>query len=177
MDTYSLYEQLYYRELELRDRIDSRVPTVLVIVLALAGWIAYVVDGLLSIPWSTMGGIALAIQLFGIIELVVAVVYLVKAWYGYTYWRLPLTERLEQHRQELNNYYGQKSSVPDVSTEFEKDIKLYFIECSGKNAAANDKKADCLHKAFGWIITSAAFTFVAFVLLKTAQTMAQNIIN
>ncbi len=172
-DLYQLYQRLYFHEIDLRDRIHARVPILLAIVLALIGMQSYMVNSLFSATWSKYE-IVLLVCLLGVSvsALIVAVVYIVRSWHGFSYKYLPFVEQLETHRGVLREYY-RKYDATDMDGSLAKKVGgvffNYFVECASCNATLNDKKSERLHVAFWWLIGSMATGFLALVLEKTLE--------
>lgn len=167
---YDLYQRLYFWEIERQDRINSRLPVILVIILTLAGLQSYMMEHLLPLSKEVPEVVAGILLLISMICLVVAAVYVKLAWLGHAYAYMPPADRLENHRKELREFCHDEAKpegeIRDLSTEFEADLSEYFIENGSCNYRLNKKKSLRFHVAFNWILGSIASSVASFIVVS-----------
>ena len=170
---YDFYERLYFWELKNRDRITNRVSLMLVLVLALCGLESYLINMFPRkniMPIDVLSSVSL---LASMATLLVAVVYIVRAWHGLLYAHLPAANKLEKHRDELRvtgpmRYRGE--GIDDVvAGEMGDDLLHYFVDCASHNYEVNKKKSRWLYLSFRWILWSFASGVLCFLVLKLRE--------
>ena len=169
---HELYERLYFWEIERQDRINSRVPVLLVIILALAGFQSFLIEHLLPMEKATPQVIAGVLLLVSMACLIMAAIYVKLAWHGHAFAYMPPADRLEEHRKKLNEYCEDEANPEgkrekrSLALEFESDLLEYFVEDASCNFRLNKKKSLRFHVAFNWILISIATGVISFVVLK-----------
>jgi len=168
-DIFSLYKQVYFWEINRRDKIGSRVPVLLVLVLAIVSLQSYLLEKLL--PLTDDGYIILSALLLStsITSLIGAVVCIIKSWHGYEYLYLPKASTLEKRRDDIRRHLENQDIDADDRdywlTEFtRKDLFEFYIECGSANRDANTSKSKWLYIAFNWLILSISLGIASYVL-------------
>jgi hypothetical protein len=168
-----LYERTHFWEIELRDRINNRLPLILGVVLALAGLESYLIDRLLPLQADATNISVTCLVLFSVISLLVSGYHVVRSWHGMEYALLPSAKVLEEHVEKLRDYCAD----PDcndidrcIESEITADLISLYIECSARNRELNKEKSSRLYRAFNWIICSVASGIVAYILLMLSGT-------
>lgn len=169
-DVFRLYERLYFWEIERRDRIDARVPVIIVLVLALVSLQSYLLNKLL--PLMNDDYVIASVILLGISlgTLIVAIVYLLMSWHGHDYAYLPNAMALEDRRDVLRRHLDD-ANVDDAEKEdwlaayTSKDLFEYYVECGSLNFDNNNSKSTRLYVTFNWLIGSIVSGIISFALL------------
>lgn len=166
---YSLYERLHFWEIDLRDKINNRLPVLLGIILALVGFESYLISKLFPLQQSCIGFVMGALLFISMLCLGISVCYLVRSWHGMEYALLPAAQHLEERAVEFREYCD---SLPDcddseqcLATEIGRDMFQLYVTCGSHNHELNKLKSFRLHRAFDWILGSLGLAVATYILL------------
>ncbi len=166
---YSLYEKLHFWEIDLRDRINSRLPILLAIILALFGVESYLINELRSMQSSPIELVVTALLFLSVTCLFISIYHTVRSWHGLEYALLPSAQRLDDQAQELREYCASLPDCDDIdeclATEIRIDLFRLYVRCGSRNHELNIVKSFRLHCAFNWILGSLGFALVTYILL------------
>lgn len=175
MDTYSLYKDLYFHEMERRDQLNRSLsfPVGLMAVLFGAAIVMYKAA---TFSVSTADKILLAFLCVVAIALVATAYFLIRTYWGHTYSAMPFAEDLHGYKVVLCDYYRS----PDTSSEAAEAsarsklasyVELEFSKNAKINAVVNDAKSVFLFKANAFLISSIVFLGIAspFYLYVTSR--------
>lgn len=162
---FELLKEMYYHELEQRDKINDRVSIPLGVLFLLIGGAAYYannISGLINNNWYSIFIVLYALY---IILIVLSIYYAVRAYYGYGYVYIPKAKIINSNIDYYINYYNNnyekyfKSKTDKTKEELiEIDVKsrLYplYRDAIDINRELNKKKIKYLRR-LGWAIVIA----------------------
>lgn len=161
---YDLYEKLYFHEIDVREKLSGRLQILLVIIISLAGLLAFMLQNYEKTIWNKFSWPFILFLIAGSIALIVSVCYFVLSWHGHAYSFLPSAQETESYQQLLNKTYIEYENGEALSKKYLDDyICKYLITCSSINTQSNDKRALYLHKTNGWLIGVALLLLLSFI--------------
>ncbi len=162
---FELYEKLYFHEVEVREKISSRLQIPLALLLSFTSVFAFLMKGIAfenNSLWNISFGIIFAISL---IIFIVSVTYFVRAFYGHTYEFIPSALDTENYHDKLIETYKNYDECEElVNKYFNKYIFGYYNECSSFNTIVNDKRSKYLHKCNTYLILTVIPLSIAFLI-------------
>ncbi|OZB69432.1 MULTISPECIES: hypothetical protein [unclassified Thiomonas] len=161
MDTYSLYKDLYFHEMERRDQLNRSLsfPAGLMAVLFGAAIVMYKSA---TFRVATADKILLAFLCVVAISLVATAYFLIRTYWGHTYSAMPFAEDLHTYQVELCEYYKSANASDDAAevsaqSKLATYVELEFSKNAKINAVVNDAKSVFLFKANAFLISSIVF--------------------
>lgn len=158
MDTYSLYKDLYFHEMERRDQLNRSLSFPVGLMAVLSG-AAIAMYRAARFSFSDADKALLTILCVVSISLVATAYLLIRAYWGHTYSAMPFAEDLHNYTSELRGHYLSEGAESDaaearaqsklaayVEREFSRNAKL--------NAKTNDGKSVFLFNANAFLIAS-----------------------
>jgi hypothetical protein len=155
-----LAKALYFRELDRRTELDG-APTMRVAILALLG-------GLFSyysqrfIVERDLSSVVFIIGTAGTIFFaVVAVIWIIRSYVGFTWAYLPFPDQLESHFQALIEYQAQYAFETAPEVLFTAHLRQRLIEAASQNASNNNQRAELIYRASLFLSIAVIFSLVA----------------
>lgn len=163
-DLFDLYKKLYFHEIEMREKVNARLPIPLAILVAQVSFLGYMLQNVTTGLSNWIEILFWGLYVISALATASAIFYFIKSWYGYTYSFLPKAQGTEEYYKELQKFYEPYRN----SEEFIRkamNVYLYncFIECSTGNTQINDKRSSNLHKTMICIIGAVLFSFFSFL--------------
>lgn len=163
-ELFGFYEKSYYHEIDIREKLNSRVQIPLAIVMALIGLIGYSISKIGSLKPDYLGIIFLVSTAIGIIAAGVAIVYFVISWRGHEYKFIPTSESTQTYLTKLDNVYSPYKNKDELVDRYLTEyLYNYYVECSTANAASNDKRSLYLHRNSKWLVIGFLATFLGLI--------------
>lgn len=160
----TLYEKLYFHEIDAREHLSARVQVPLAITVSLIGVLAFM---LMNFDKQMCGVIAFLFLFFLVLStasLITSVFFLIRSWYGHTYSFFPSAADTEAYQKTLKETYkGYKDGDTIAQGHLNDYLYNYFVECSTINTHCNDKRSLFLHKANGALILTVFLAAVSFM--------------
>lgn len=159
------FKDHYFAELARRDELNSSLsfPVGLVALLASAS-IAMLAS--LTWPFSDYERTLAIFLSISFLCLVIATVFLIRSYWGYTYKHVPFSEDLLDYRENLKTYFeavghsaGRASEI--ATAEFYADIDRRYAQDCKVNALNNDSKSANIFRANSFIIAAIAALLLA----------------
>ena len=158
MDAFSLYRDLYFHEMERRDRLNSNLnfPVGLITLLSGAALVFYKAA---EFEHSIFDKTLLALLAVTAFCLVTASYFLIRVYWGHGYMHMPYAEDLHSYKRELKDHYiSQKETGEESEAKSQFELASYvegeFSKNAKFNAVVNDTKSAFLFKANAFIISS-----------------------
>ena len=173
MDTYDLYKDLYFHEMDRRDRLNSGLsfPVGLVTLLSGASLVM-----LKSANWNLSDWDKLLIILLATATsaLLIASIYLIRIYWGHEYSHMPYAEDLYNYCNDMIEHYKRQDVSSINSQKFAKAKMLSYVECEFSknakfNARVNDRKSRYLFNANAYLIGAIVFLGLSTPLYLYAQ--------
>ena len=155
---FGFYEDLYFRELESRDRITTTLMAPAGWLAGLAGGLAYLWSAVLAdrslVSWVCVGTV-LASACW-----VNSLVNLLRAYYFHDWARLPPAVDIADYETALLNHYMEHGlPVEEAGVHFEQKMVRDLSEAADRNFLVNHNRLTRARKATMWL--AAAFLLVA----------------
>jgi hypothetical protein len=160
----TLYEKLYFGELERRDKISARLALPFAVIVATVGLLSYFLqlpEKPDVLPWNAMFW-----SLYGasVAALLAGVWFFRKAWFGHTDRLLPTAGHIEEYYRLLEETYrSYEDSQSLVDKHFRDFLFKYFVECSSANAINNDRRSFDIYRATASLTASVLLAFSLIV--------------
>lgn len=174
MDTGDLYKELYFHEMERRDRLNSGLsfPVGLVALLTGAALVMFrAAESSLS-DWDKVLIILLAVVA---LTLALASFFLIRMYWGHEYSHMPFAEDLFNYTEDLCGHYKKQGVSSVNASKFAKAKCLAYVEQQFSknakfNAQVNDKKSKFLFLANAFVIASIVFLGISSPIYIYTQT-------
>lgn len=164
-DLIKLYEKSYYHEIEMREKINSRMQLPLAIIVAEISLLGYCIQKSTA---NVDDGILIIVSSY----------FFIRAIYNNQYTFLPAPSETEDYRNELIKTYEDYDEKDElVDTYFDAYISSYYIKCATANCNVNDLRSAKLHKAFTCFIIAAISLLITFVLVHFIDKNTRNALN
>lgn len=166
-----LYESMHWRELDLRDKIDSRLQASFTLATALIGAISFLVSNL-----DTGHTLRASDYAFFVLLLVTFVLLVLSGLFFFrssaglffqknTYKTLPVSLELDEYRKQWDDRiakYPQETAGKTSDDEVKKLLVKYYLNSQKINAGINDQRAKNIARINKLIFIEAILTVVAF---------------
>lgn len=173
-DTNDFLSQLYFYELDARDKIFTRLQLNFAIYASVVALLAYMVR---MIDYSALC-VVLTLFFVGLVACVGfvarSVYYTFVALTGHEYKTLPKSTELIRYKQELqdlatstieyNRLYQQALEVPNSRALFKSQVCKYFADCIDCNYQINERRRQAIRKSI-WAMILAAIPLMVSALL------------
>ena len=161
MEDDSTFKEHYFFELDRRGQLNGSLTFPVGIIALLAGAI-YAMSQSITSPVECWKGV-LAVMLFaGAVCLVISIVYLVRAYWNYTYKYMPFGDELLAHKLALVAYHRNLCSDPKATTDamrdFKEDLDASYAKYGRINSLNNDSKSSQIFRANCFLIGALACT-------------------
>ncbi|WP_318472552.1 hypothetical protein [Photobacterium leiognathi] len=163
---YELYEKTYFHEMEVREKLVSRVQINFALIATGFAVLSYMIRMLDFEQNHYVIGVFILSVLTSLILAIFCVGHLVKAFWGNEYEGMPIANEIDAYRIKLLKYAEEIKSYntqypekiqPEVDVDQEVGNFVYnkFRDCSSHNTKVNDIRSVHVHKSFGWLLYSS----------------------
>lgn len=146
-----LYKAMYYYELDVKEKINSRVSIPLGVITLLLGGGFYFVKDIFDFADGGLKSIYIFLLSLYIIFIIASVISLICSYYGYEYHYLQKSSDIEKYIVDIKKYYEENYDVyfkkpggPSKECLIEKDVKEFliksFIDTTQNNQELNFNK-------------------------------------
>jgi len=158
---FDFLKELYFHELDRRDRLDQ-APTLRVAVLALgAGLFTYYLD-LYALGDDILGGIFLFAGCGAIVSGLLTIIWIIRSYLGYTYSFLPYASQLEKYWRDLQRYRREYQLEEDASRLlFQEALEERLVEAVTHNSFNNNSRSELLYGASRFLAAFVVFALLA----------------
>jgi len=163
-DLFKLYEKQYYHEIDVRDKLNSRLQVPLVVLVTILGFMGYMLQN--KSPNISGNGVVLFWVCFSVsaASIISSLVFFRKSWFGHTDKLLPTAQETEHYKEELMVFY---ESYDDCKILVEKALKKYlynsYVTFSSINTINNDSRSYNLYKMTVALTLATVFSFLSFI--------------
>lgn len=165
-ERHRFYEDLYFFELERKDRIGAGMAIPLALIFALVGVFLFFVRQWPAGSWGVAKYLLAALVAAGAVFLTLAIAHFRCALFGATYGAVNTPAVLEKYRAQLLAAHA--SDAVAVDRDFEEEVRRQIVETTSANFATNNRRVrDRLH-AYRWMLWSAVAFAFAMVALRAA---------
>ncbi|HBP89086.1 MAG TPA: hypothetical protein PKK23_13965 [Nitrospirales bacterium] len=163
-ERFQLYERQYYHEIEMREKLNSRLQMPFAVLVVIVGFLGYMLQN--ASPQNNGIGVIVfwVFWTSAIISLAIGVWFFRKSWFGHTDKLLPTAESIESYRKELIlTYRDFEDNEKIVEEAFGNVLFEYYVKFSSKNAINNDARAYNLYRTIVSLTFAIGLAFLAFL--------------
>ena len=161
---FTLYEKLYFQELDRREKLSARLNLPLAVLVAVIGFLSFML-GRAPRDIHTFVHLFFWVCFLGAcIASAVGAWFFRAAWFGHSDKLLPTADATEEYRKELIRFYAEfeeKDALVDAGLM--RYLYDYYRKFSSVNTTNNDARSYHLYQATYAITVAALLAFVAFV--------------
>lgn len=166
------YKELYYFELDRKDKINSYLSFPLAILVLIIGVVSYFLNNLPSFNINSI--LSNLFHLFLIclsVNILCSLYYFIKSIYGYGYGYIATATEIDSYIKKLEEYNKEAPTKQreNIETAFEELLLKQYSEYSSINSKNNDTKSRCLHNTSKSLVIALIFIIlssVPFFILK-----------
>jgi hypothetical protein len=165
----ALYEKLYLHEIEMREKITSRVQTPLTLVVTLAGVFAFLLQryDYLSLKLNAPHAVFMFFAVVAIGAVALATLHICNAWVNNEYKFMPLADQTAKYREDLKTTYAAEPNAGELVDAYTQAyVVREYVDASSFNARVNDFRSNSLDRANQQIVLSATMLLVAFAVFQ-----------
>lgn len=160
----TLYEKIYFHELDSRDKLIARLQLSLALLSAAIGAAGYLVTKVNQ--EAEVNSLVIFAYWFPYLLssacMAVACFWFIKALWGHTYECIPLTSSLDSYRSSLDTFYRDQEITHELpKSHFHDSIIAYYSRCSSANAAVNATRFLAIHMSMRALICSMPLLAIA----------------
>lgn len=164
---FNLYEKQYYHEIEARDKLNSRLQIPLAILVAILGFLGFMLQNLSHDVVGSMLVVFWVLYFFASVSALCAIYFFTKSWFGHTDKLLPTAKQSEAYRNELIQFYSEYEKKDELVKEGMRNyLYNYYVEFSSINTTNNDSRAYNLYKMTVALTITTVLSFTAFLLYQ-----------
>jgi len=163
------FKELYATELAQRDTINQSVDRPITIITAFLGIVYFAVSGMRH-PLSALAFAKLVFAAVSVAIILVAMYYLIIAYWNHTYRYLPTALDLSTYRKSLAEHFCTHPSTPPADIDAMVLAYIYegYINGAHQNAEVNRVRSGFLHRAKTCLICALPF-IILLGLVKTVE--------
>ena len=178
---YELYKEIYYKEIEQKEALNSRINIPLGVLTLIAGSAIYFTNNCYSIPagnWRC--GFIMAFSLH-IALLITSAVLIFKSYYGYGYLYIPIAKDIDNfstiYRQYYDEnyeaYFSQRNKTKEelMETDVKNRLLQIYMEAASNNREENFRKIKYL-RFVSWSLIAVLFSGAITLFTHTIATGA-----
>lgn len=164
------YKELYFHEIDVREKLNSRIQIPLAIILSMIGGLSFMTPRLNIVVYDLFLIGYLVCFCLTCISLIIATLFLIRSFFGHEYSFLPTARDCEDYRILLGETYkGYENADELVEEHFEKFIVNEYVNSSTINTNCNDQRSLLLHFTNRFLIASILSIAVTFALFQAAN--------
>lgn len=169
-----IFKDMYYHELEAKEKINSRINIPIGIATLLTSGAGIFLDKILKASNDYLKGIAIVFFSIYVLALIIMVIniFLAYYWYSYKYipanylidFKLEVKEYYDENYEEYFSEYGDKNTL--IETDFAEGLTQRYVEAAEWNMCLNEKKLRYL-RLCGWMtliaLVSGSLTYIILI--------------
>lgn len=161
---FDLYEKLYFHEIDVREKLSSRLQTPMAIIVSLTGVLGFLIQKFDIHQSSNTSSIFIFLLIVSAISLVCSAYFFIRSWHGNTYAFLPSAEDTENYKKLLEDTYRSYNKGDSLAEGYLNDyLCSYYINCATQNTRCNDLRSINLHKTNKTLIIATLFVSISFI--------------
>lgn len=167
MSLRELYQTHYFYETDRRDQINNSL-TIPLGVISLVSGAFLVIAKEIDYPFNTSETIQLHLLGITAVTLILAAIFMGRAYWGYGYAHMPRAEEIRQYCESLKIHYISQNYTVDDANKLADEETLEYVDSqysvnAERNAENNDIKSANLFKANGFTMASVVFLVISAV--------------
>lgn len=169
-DLFKLYQKLYFHEIDMREKLNSRIQIPLAIIVAQITLLGYILKCLTNIKSDFYGILVIILFVCTILLIATSIYYFIRSWYNYEYSFLPAANETEEYRSLLlETYRGYENCDLLVENALKDYLYNYYADCSTINTNNNDKRSIYIHKTSKYLIASFVIIFLTVAVVNLSN--------
>lgn len=166
----SLFERLYFHEIDGRDKVIQRLQLPLVAFLAISGFVGSMLQNVRRDDQTLAAVFFWLPLLVGIVALAAALMFFVASLVGKKYKYLPLPVQWQEHRATcVKHYEGYNNQDELVSAALQQHLVQRYAECATWNGDVNAKKMYYNFALLRCLVIAVISTLLAFIALYAGR--------
>lgn len=159
------YEKHYFHEVDMREKLLSRVPISFAMLVSLTSLLFYMFSNIKCYNWTShCFTLFLNFLVLSCITGVISINFFIKSFFNYTYQFLPTTKKTEEYRHKLIETYTPYENCDNLVKKYFKQYLLQsYIDCAAVNSENNELRSAHFHNSMKFLIP--AFTFSLFAVI------------
>jgi uncharacterized membrane protein len=177
-ELFGFFEKSYFHEIDIREKLNSRVQLPLAIIIAVMGLVGYNLNKVGSLEANYLGMTFLISTVISLVSIFCAVVYFIRSWRGHTYKFIPTSSETRDYLAKLQELYSPFNDKDELVDRYlEEYLYNAYVECSTTNANNNDRRSLYLHRNSKWLIIGFVAAFFSLVLVQLSDTNVRAFVN
>lgn len=169
-DLFQIYEKSYFHEIDMREKLSSRMQIPLAIIVAEISLLGYVLQKLNNIQSGLYGLLFIICYILSTILVLLSIYFFIRSWYNFEYAFLPTADETENYQKELNSFYEEYAERETLTQNAMFDyVYDYYKKCSTKNTLNNDKRSIYIHKTSSFLILAFVGIFVTLLFVTLSD--------
>ncbi|WP_438950779.1 hypothetical protein [Porticoccus sp.] len=173
-DRFSLYERLYFHELERIEKVSGRLSLPFTVILAVIAFLSFMLNSDAKLNGGNLSVIFWSLFSLSSLALLVGAWFFRMAWFGHTDKLLPVARTIEDYYVELENTYKEYDESEKLTNEyFYAFLFDYYAQFASENAINNDRRSFNIYRSIVALMFSLFLAFAAavpFYLNNTTET-------
>lgn len=174
------YETHYFHEVDMREKLLSRVQVSFALIASLGSLLFYLISNLHAFSWqSTYCALFAVLFAISIGFLCISSYYFLKSFFSYTYRFVPTAKDTENYRKVLVDFYKEYDNCDElVSTHFKEYLLNAYIDSASDNAENNAWRSAHFHNTVKYLIPAylmAIFALLFFYIAKVSKAPDSNV--
>lgn len=159
-----LYEKLYFHEIDVREKISSRLQLPLTVGIALTGLLGTMIQNIERPNHGIWAELFWMLAIGSMVAIVLMAVFFYRAAWGVTYEYIPRALNLEEYLNKCQELYkGREDCDELVLSAVKEALRLRYVECASFNSETNDLRSYRLFLLTQSLVYAVLFTFLAFI--------------
>jgi len=161
---FKLYEKLYFHEIDMRERLNSRLQIPLTIIALLFGFLAFMLQNKCTKVGNITELVFWILFSLSFLAISLSLLFFILSWYSYKHKLLPSAISTDLYKEDLIEHYKDHEN-PDKLVEkyLKKYLYDYYRDFSSENTVINDRKSFYLHLTNLFLIISVGLSFLTFI--------------
>lgn len=161
---FTLYEKLYFQELDRREKLSARLNLPLAVLVAVIGFLSFMLDRAPRDINTIVHFFFWMCFLGACVASAVGAWFFRASWFGHSDKLLPTANATEEYRNELIRFYDEfEEKDALVEAGLMRYLYDYYMKFSSVNTTNNDARSYHLYQATYAITVAALLAFIAFV--------------
>lgn len=171
-DRFSLYERLYFHELERIEKVSARLSLPFTVILAVMAFLSFMLNSDTKPNAGNLSVIFWGLFSLSSLSLLVGAWFFRMAWFGHTDKLLPVARTIEDYYVELENTYRKFDEGEKLTNEYFDDFLFdYYAQFASENAIHNDRRSFNIYRSIVALMFSVFLAFAAAVPFYLNDTM------
>lgn len=165
IDYLSEYKDLHYKEIELQDRLNGKVPNSIAFLSLVGTGIVFLIQELFPIACNDVSFISILLLTLTALSFIIAVCYFCKSYIGYKYYYFPIQDmyRVINANHKYARESKEDSTIKMVDENIRMGLESIFIESAINNRQQNVRKTKFQRNSTYWLLASVFLLAITFL--------------